>query len=322
MVNMPVAAPQHDVKSVTAMKAPASKEAKLAVLAAGVLFLLWFFIPYLQTSSLNISPAAKLTLENEIRDTLAKMLWAGLTLIGLLFIWRHLQALAAVVENSAKTLAAAERNAFFASQSAATDRYARAMALLSDEKLEVRLGGIYSLERLARESEKDHGPIMEVLAAFVREQAAWKEGEPSMARPRADIQAILTVLGRRHAPFDPTDSHIDLHGTALSRAYLPWANLERAFLYETNMEGVLLQNANLKGAWLWKANLKDAVLDGAHLEGADLTAVANLTAEQIRAVHIDQKTKLPEHLRGLKEAPPAPLHEEVSVEDLKLPSMR
>ena len=30
-----------------------------------------------------------------------------------------------------------------------------------DEKLEVRLGGIYALERIARDSEKDHGPIME-----------------------------------------------------------------------------------------------------------------------------------------------------------------
>jgi hypothetical protein len=320
---MPSAAALNDAKKTTAMKgANASKEAKLAILTAGILFLLWWLVPHFQTANLNITPAARLALEAQIRDVWAKLLWAGLTAVGLGMIWRHIKSLTTVIENSERTLAAAERNAFFAAQGAATDRYARAMALLSDEKLEVRLGGIYSLERLARESEKDHGPIMEVLAAFVREQVGWKEGEPAMARPRADVQAILTVLGRRHAPFDPADSHIDLHGTALARAYLPWANLERAFLYETNMEGTLLQNANLRGAWLWKANLKDAVLDGAHLEGADLTGVANLTAEQIRAVHMDQKTKLPEHLRGLKEMPIVHQEEEVSAEDMKLPSMR
>ena len=39
----------------------------------------------------------------------------------------------------------------------------------------IRLGGIYALERIARDSEKDHGPIMEVLTAYVREKAPRKK---------------------------------------------------------------------------------------------------------------------------------------------------
>ncbi len=37
--------------------------------------------------------------------------------------------------------------------------------------LEVRLGGIYALERIARDSPKDHWTIMEVLTAYVRENS-------------------------------------------------------------------------------------------------------------------------------------------------------
>lgn len=292
--------------------------------------ILLYVVPHALTANLQISPAARLGLETQIRDTWAKMLWAALTLMGAALIWRYLQSIGQVVENSSKTLAAAERTAYFAAQASETERYARSMALLGEDKIEVRLGGIYALERLARESNRDHGPIMEVLAAYVREHAAWNYGETMPARPRADLQAILTVIGRRHAAFDPSEGHIDLHGTALARAYLPWAHLERAFLYESNLEGAMLQNANLRGAWLWKASLSEAVLDGAHLEGADLTGVAGLTAEQIRRAHIDQSTKLPDHLKGeldgkplsAKVAAKVAAPEPVDNEDLKLPSVR
>ena len=268
------------------------------LIGAWAFLLLLYLVPRAFTADLNISPAAKLALETQIRDTWAKMLWAGLSLLGAALIWGYLQNIALVVEKATLTLAAAERTAFFAAQAGETERYARAMALLGDDKIEVRLGGIYALERLARESQRDHGPIMEVLAAFVREHAHWSEGETAPARPRADLQAILTVLGRRHAPFDPAESHLDLHGVALPRAYWPHAHLEGAFLYESNFEGALLQSANLRGAWAWKTNFSGAILDGAHFEGTDLTGAAGLTAAQMKTAHFDKTTKLPDHLRG------------------------
>jgi len=42
-------------------------------------------------------------------------------------------------------------------------------------QLELRLGGIYALERIAQESEKDYWPIMEVLTTYVREHAPIKK---------------------------------------------------------------------------------------------------------------------------------------------------
>jgi hypothetical protein len=63
-----------------------------------------------------------------------------------------------------------------------TDRFTRAIDQLgaTDNKgnklFEIRIGGIYALERIANESEKDYWPIMEVLTAYVRQHARrWAE---------------------------------------------------------------------------------------------------------------------------------------------------
>jgi hypothetical protein len=55
-----------------------------------------------------------------------------------------------------------------------TERYTRAIDQLGSNKdLEIRLGGIYALERIARDSARDHWTVMEVLTAYVRQHAPW-----------------------------------------------------------------------------------------------------------------------------------------------------
>src|ERR1035441_3413443 len=56
-------------------------------------------------------------------------------------------------------------------QGQVTDRYTRAIEQLGSDKLDVRIGGIYALERIARDSARDHPTVMEVLAAFIREHS-------------------------------------------------------------------------------------------------------------------------------------------------------
>ena len=67
-----------------------------------------------------------------------------------------------------------------------TERFTKAIDQLGSEKLEVKLGGIYALERIARDSEKDHWTIMEVLTAFLRENARRKQ---STVKTQADATA-------------------------------------------------------------------------------------------------------------------------------------
>lgn len=61
-----------------------------------------------------------------------------------------------------------------------TDRFTRAIDQLGkvDDKgnkvVEIRLGGIYALERIAGESEEDYWPIMEILTTYVRQHASWR----------------------------------------------------------------------------------------------------------------------------------------------------
>jgi hypothetical protein len=179
-----------------------------------------------------------------------------------------------------------------------TERFTRAIDQLGkvDDKgnklIEIRLGGIYALERIARESEEDYWPIMEVLTAYVRQLAHWPEEERKalaaaaenrtrdlsseiraamVSPPDPDIQAIMTIIRRRtryygHGEPEP----LDLHGTNLTGANLRRADLTRAHLYEANLTGTILFEADLRGAWLEEANLTAVYLSKAHLCEAKL----------------------------------------------------
>ncbi len=69
-------------------------------------------------------------------------------------------------------------------QGQVTDRYTKAIGQLGAEKMDVRIGGIYALERVARDSTRDHPAVMEVLTAFIREHSRepWPLPEP-VSRP-------------------------------------------------------------------------------------------------------------------------------------------
>ena len=83
-----------------------------------------------------------------------------------------------------------------------TDRYTKAIEQLGSERLDVRLGAIYALERIMIDSSRDHPTIVEVLAAFVREHASAApnsagNGEQTEQQSPlgTDVQAAVTVLG-------------------------------------------------------------------------------------------------------------------------------
>jgi uncharacterized protein YjbI with pentapeptide repeats len=188
-----------------------------------------------------------------------------------------------------------------------TDRYTKAISQLASDKLTERLGGIYALEHLMRESAADHSTIVDVLAAFIREShpidparadpstLAAQEPEP---KPHTDVQAALTVLARRPKRAEP-DS-LDLSRTDLRGADLRWARfegvmLERAWLHYANLSSANLKDAMLRGAhlqhsWLVYAQLEDADLIDAQLEEANLGGAqlrnADLRKAQLRRAHL------------------------------------
>jgi hypothetical protein len=160
-----------------------------------------------------------------------------------------------------------------------TDRYTRAIEELGSDKLEVRIGGIYALERIARDSARDHVTVMEVLAAFIRERSheslaprrpADGGGGAGVVAPRPDIQAAVTVIGRRDAARDR--DRIDLGGADLSRVQVPQAQLAGCSLNHSSLTGANLFRANLRGTEFVGADLTRANLTGSDLCDADFTS--------------------------------------------------
>ena len=96
-------------------------------------------------------------------------------------------------------------------------------------------------------------PVLEALCAFVRESTITAT---ETAPPAIDIQATLTVIGRRRRIAGIPN---------LSKAHIPYADLTYA-----NLTGANLIGADLDGASLGHANLAGADLYGAILGGADL----------------------------------------------------
>jgi hypothetical protein len=219
------------------------------------------------------------------------------------------------------------------------DRFVQAIDQLDNENLELRLGGIYGLERIARRSEKFYGPAMDVLATYVREHAPWKAPFASQAqqpppKPAVDLQAALTVLGRRTRTYNNGESqrldlrNLDLRRTNLSGAHLEGAILSGTHLEEANLQGIHLEEAILRAAHLEQANLSgafmqkaflagarldgailreahleeafvsDARLDGADLLGANFSGAFGLTWEQIKTARRDNRTRLPDDLNA------------------------
>jgi uncharacterized protein YjbI with pentapeptide repeats len=173
-----------------------------------------------------------------------------------------------------------------------TDRLTRAIDQLGSDHVDIRLGGIYALERLARESSGDYGQIIEILAGYIREKSRWIPSStppPSdvdelraALRPRADIHAALRAIGRRDAGRDQNSatvtidlSHTDLRGVAFdggnfSRALFVEAHLECADLAGADLSGIDASSAHLDHAKLSGAILIDAKLESAQLPHAEL----------------------------------------------------
>ena len=249
---------------------------------------------------------------NEARKTLATILGGAVLLTGGFFTWRNVNL--------------AQESLRVSQEGQITDRFTKAIEQLGatdasgKPKLEARLGGIYSLEAIGNESEGFHWPIVEVLCTYVRVNApATSENPPvkpaSVAQkdslgglpsdqdqhhPRADIQAILDVLGRRDSHHEKNNQWLnlsstylggaDLHRACLGGAMLKSAHLEEANLFYADLKGAKLYEAQLQRAELIGAQLKDAELNASDLSGANLSGAnlsgANLTSANLYGVDI------------------------------------
>jgi hypothetical protein len=189
-----------------------------------------------------------------------------------------------------------------------TERFTRAVDQLGSDNVDVRIGGIYALERIATNSPADRTAIQYLLGAFVRNHASWPVGAsggpqhptatvdeqlPYLGIRAPDIQAAVGVLGRRPPSPDAgmlylsrTDLRgLQLVGCDLTGVQIRHTNLARAFLRETRLERSDLKDTDLRGADLESAHLTEADLSHAYLQGANLRR-ANLSHTDLRGTNL------------------------------------
>ena len=167
------------------------------------------------------------------------------------------------------------------------ERYQKGGEMLGSNVPSVRLGGIYTLQRLAEEHpEEYHVQITHLFCAFVRNPTE-TNGADERPQPdetphwapslREDVQAVMMAIGNR------SSEHVNLESQARLQLDLRGADLRRAELMEMNLttptwqvwppvplSELLKSHTDLTDARLCRARLAFAKLKNAQLTGSCL----------------------------------------------------
>jgi hypothetical protein len=245
----------------------------------------------------------RLALENEIRGTLVQMLLGAVILLGVASTWQQL-----VISRNTQV----------------TEQFTGAVGQLGEKSVEVRLGAIYTLERVARTAEPgDRVTVYRLLAGYVRVQSQWPPPHKeiqlekhnmsrylpleinSLHKRRPDVQAAVDVISAPRKELPRSEKYaaslvdVDLRGVLLQPgAELRGADLRGAkldYLDGRVMPGLAhpdLQGADLRGASLRCAQLQGVDLRGADLRDADLRDADLLASKDQKDAKLDEQTKL------------------------------
>ncbi|TMR02174.1 pentapeptide repeat-containing protein [Actinomadura soli] len=216
-------------------------------------------------------------------------------LVGVIVAGSGLVATALTLRAGQQDLRTARDSLRTAQEGQVTDRYIRATEQLGSGKPEVRLSAIYALERVASDSPRDTGTILDVLASYARihDPAPGAHDADLPAQCPPDLSAALTVISRlpRTAgalhPLNLREVRCpgisllkadlrgsDLYGANLTAATLNQADLRKANLTAANLAAAELKGATFTGADLGAAELSSTYLDGADLAGVDMTGAS------------------------------------------------
>ncbi|MFH9250887.1 pentapeptide repeat-containing protein [Streptomyces lydicus] len=168
-----------------------------------------------------------------------------------------------------------------------TSRFNAAITNLGSQSMDLRLGGIYALERIMQDSSRDHPTVVAVLSAYVRQHAPLPASGTRATQATSsghvastDVQAVINVLAHR-LPGRDRGTTVDLNRTDLRglkhmHTEESAVNFRDAEFAQADLRGADLGAADLRGATLDGANLTGAYLEQANLAGAGLTE-ADLT---------------------------------------------
>jgi len=183
--------------------------------------------------------------------------------------------------------------------------------------IESRLGALYSLERLLTESIRDQRAIIETLCAYIRENSPLEIPEdeaeaqqflrgdlPPRPTRRADVQAALTIVGRRpeiiqlsaeregwrldlrNANLVAYDfSNLNYDNARFDNSFLNGANMSGARFVNCVFQGTSLRATKMKGVFFHSAIFDDCDVRGAEIEATDFSS-ATLVDTDLRDARV------------------------------------
>ncbi|WP_162907878.1 pentapeptide repeat-containing protein [Allorhizocola rhizosphaerae] len=205
-----------------------------------------------------------------------------------------------------------------------TQQFSHAVDQIGDDKLDVRIGGLYALERIARTTPDERVTIMFMLGAFIRHRSPWPDTTAGSPEPhptetvdrkvpwlrvrKPDVQAAMNVLSRRLV--DPNAARLYLartdlrslqvnDGSQFTNSNFNHANLARAWLRGAVLDRSGFKNCDLRLANLNQASLVGADLRHAHLQQADLSG-ADLSNADLRGANLTDTNLTGANLTGIR----------------------
>jgi hypothetical protein len=301
-----------------------------------------------------LSPDQLVAAINSVRGTLLQAIGGIVLFLGAFAAWRQLrlsrmqlslaqeqanesrrnsdQQVALAREQMKQTYDATQHELHLTREAQITERFTRAIDQLGSTSLDVRLGGIYGLERIARDSPGELETIGDILAAYIRQHSPWPptrgsqwpettpiDQVPELRIRAADVQAALSALGRGAASGKVVDlSDVDLRRADFSHSQLECAlfscshlevsdfteaRLEKACFLFADLTKAVMRGTDLKDGRFKAVCLKDALFDDAELvctefsqvdlSGADLNRARHLDTALFRNVIADARTAWP-----------------------------
>ncbi|MDX3520586.1 pentapeptide repeat-containing protein [Streptomyces scabiei] len=206
----------------------------------------------------SVAAQDRLKAVNDVRTTLLQVVGGLIVLFGAYATWRQLRV-------SQDGLRATQ-------EGYVTDRFSRAVDQLGSDKLDVRIGGLHALWRIAEQSARDREAIISIQAAYLRTHLPWPPAGPES--PAADVPINdIAPLETRAA-----DAQVALTalGVLCQHREQSWVNLSITDLRRADCDGLWFPEVNfdracMEAAGLYRANLTQASLVSVNLRHADLT---------------------------------------------------
>ncbi|MGN5634749.1 pentapeptide repeat-containing protein [Streptomyces sp. AC154] len=231
--------------------------AGLAVLGAVFVLLPGVVVDH-DLAGASVAAPDRLKAVNDVRTTLLQVVGGLIVLFGAFATWRQLRV-------SQDGLRATQ-------EGYVTDRFSRAVDQLGSDKLDVRIGGLHALWRIAEQSTRNREAIISIQAAYLRTHLPWPPTGPES--PAADVPINdIAPLETRAA-----DAQVALTalGVLCQHREQSWVNLSITDLRRADCDGLWFPEVNfdracLEAAGLYRANLTQASLVSVNLRHADLT---------------------------------------------------